>query len=82
MELFRNEMNRRRDEMKKVLSRQIDTSFETSLDGVLKHTSYFMSKVKPSTGETIMQKSASAAFGHSGKFLLLCFENSMLSIFL
>lgn len=71
MELFRNEMNRKRDAMKKALSLQIDTSFETSLDGVLKHTAHFISKVKPSAGETFKQKSVSS-LGHGGKLLAVC----------
>lgn len=64
MELFRKEINQRRNEAKYVISLQIDASFGTSMDGLLEHAINFMSNVKPNTSETNKQKSAST-FGQT-----------------
>lgn len=74
MELFRREINQRRDTMKKSLCRQIDTSLETSLDGLLTHTANSMSKIKRNFIETIKLKQSVSRFSHSGKLLAACFE--------
>lgn len=54
-EVFREEMQRRREEMKKTLCSQIDVSFETSVDGLLNHVTKFLNSVKPN--ETVKNNS-------------------------